>query len=269
MDVGVGVGVGPTRAERPATAEPSTAQLATARPATARPATARPSTAEPSTARVEGALRAAATGYAAHHGMAHLQRPHSSRRGPRWSVPRRLAGVALVAVLLTAGVVALRSQALAAGTPVTLGTPVPAGSAAAPGATVVVHVVGAVASPGVVRLAAGARLLDAVAAAGGSTPDADLSAVNLARPLVDGEQVVVPVLGQPVPSQATTAPTAGDDLVDLNAASLAELDELPGVGPVIAQRIIDRRPFTTIDELDEVSGIGPALLERLRPKVRV
>ncbi|MBU4215833.1 MAG: ComEA family DNA-binding protein [Actinobacteria bacterium] len=214
-------------------------------------------------------MRAASTAYAARHGTEHLRRATGARSGPRWSVPRALAGVALSVVLLVAGVVALRSQALAAGTPVTLGTPAPAGTTAATAGVVVVHVVGAVAAPGVVRLAAGARLLDAVAAAGGSAPDADLSAVNLARVLVDGEQVVVPVLGQQTSPAATGAAVPGDDRLDLNSASLAQLDELPGVGPVLAQRIVDRRPFTAVDELDEVSGIGSALLERLRPKVRV
>lgn len=219
--------------------------------------------------RAEGALRAASAAYTARHGSAHLRRASGARTGPRWSVPRRLAGVALTAALLVAGVVALRSQALAAGTPVTLGTPAPAGSSGATPGTVVVHIVGAVAAPGVVRLAAGSRLLDAVAAAGGSSPEADLSAVNLARLLVDGEQVEIPVLGRPTPSGSVAEPATGDGLLDLNDASLGELDELPGVGPVIAQRIIDRRPFTSVDELDEVSGIGPALLERLRPKVKV
>lgn len=213
-----------------------------------------------------GALRAAAEAYAARHGRAAPPRPSGAR--PRWRVPRRLAGAALTVVLLVAGVVALRSQGLAAGTPVTLGTPSPVGTASAVPGVVVVHVVGAVATPGVVRLPAGARVLDALAAAGGSTPDADLSAVNLARELVDGEQVVVPRPGE---LPAATGASAADDggLVDVNTATPAQLDALPGIGPVLAQRIVDGRPYRSVEDLDAVDGIGPSLLDKLRPKVRV
>lgn len=151
-----------------------------------------------------------------------------------------------------------------------------------PGAEdVVVHVVGEVASPGVVRLPAGARVADAVQAAGGATAEADTSAVNLARLVVDGEQIVVPVPGAApptVPVPGTAAGTAGggtaasDGPVDLNTADLAALDGLPGVGPVLAERILERRtrrPFRSVDELMDVSGIGPAVMERLRERVRV
>jgi competence protein ComEA len=158
--------------------------------------------------------------------------------------------------------------------PIPGGTTTPGGSAtdaaspqSSPG-LVVVHVVGAVVVPGVVRLPVGSRVVDALAAAGGATADADLARLNLARVLVDGEQVVVPRPGDAPPTAAARSPAGGGDLVDLNTASLAQLDELPGVGPVLAQRIVDRRPFTSVDELDEVSGVGPTLLERLRPLVR-
>ena len=210
-----------------------------------------------------------------------VRRPRETRR-VRWAVSWRVAGMAAIAVALVVGAVALRAAALSPGAAVALPEPSPLG-AAAPGVVVgapaspqaslgvvVVHVVGAVAAPGVVRLPAGSRVVDAVAAAGGAIGDADLARLNLARILADGEQIVVPRPGEPLP--ATAHPVAGggsSELVDLNAASLAQLDELPGVGPVLAQRIVDRRPFTSVDELDEVSGVGPTLLERLRPLVTV
>jgi competence protein ComEA len=147
-------------------------------------------------------------------------------------------------------------------------------------AEVIVDVVGQVHHPGVVRLRPGSRVLDAVAAAGGALPAADLGHVNLARPLTDGEQIVVPRPGEVV-SSSSAAGTAGGPggaagaggVVDLNAADLAALDGLPGVGPVLAQRILDWRTqhgrFSTVDELGEVSGIGDKLLAQLKPKVRV
>lgn len=162
-------------------------------------------------------------------------------------------------------------------------SPVPARSpAAAPsgeaGAVVLVHVVGRVARPGMVRLRPGARVADAVAAAGGATPGADLSAINLARTVVDGEQIRVPRPGeQPTAASSAGAPAvsgpggAAPAAVSLNTADVAALDTLPGVGPVLAQRIVDWRTehgrFTSVDELGEVSGIGEKLLAQLRPKV--
>jgi competence protein ComEA len=154
-------------------------------------------------------------------------------------------------------------------------------SAAAGAGIVLVHVVGQVRHPGVVRLPAGARVEQALEAAGGATSKADLVRVNLPRPVVDGEQIVVPkpgeamtgaagVAGGPLGQGSTTSPPAP---VDLNTAGLAELDTLPGVGPVLAQRILDWRAqngsFSTVDELGEVSGIGEKVLENLRPLVRV
>lgn len=170
-----------------------------------------------------------------------------------------------------------------------------AAASGAPGAAgpVVVHVVGQVAKPGVYRMAAGARVGDAVTSAGGATRGADLAAVNLARVLVDGEQIVVPQ-----PGQAVVGPGAGGagggaanggssggagggtgvggggsagGTVSLNSADLSALDTLPGVGPVLAQRILDWRTehgrFTSVEELGEVSGIGEKLLAQLTPKV--
>ncbi|MEO6791883.1 MAG: ComEA family DNA-binding protein [Ornithinibacter sp.] len=148
-----------------------------------------------------------------------------------------------------------------------------------------VHVVGQVRSPGVLRLPAGSRVSDAVAAAGGATARAELSGINLARLLLDGEQVRVPAPGEEVPEPAAPAGGGGagvggggasaatGGVVSLNTADLAGLDTLPGVGPVLAQRILDWRVehgrFTTVDELSEVSGIGEKLLARLRPLVSV
>lgn len=195
----------------------------------------------------------------------------------RWAPGWRTAGAAVLVLALVAGGIALRAAAAPRGEPVAV--PVPMVTRDGPGAgtgtgepsdtadQVVVHVVGAVRQPGVVRLALGARVSDAIDAAGGGTPDAGLAGVNLARVLADGEQLVVPVLGATVPAAAPT-----DGLLDLNTADAAALEELPGVGPVLAGRIVQRRterPFTSVDELDEVSGIGPALLADLLPRVRV
>jgi competence protein ComEA len=161
----------------------------------------------------------------------------------------------------------------------------PAGGAAAgEGAAVevVVHVAGAVATPGVQRLPTGARVIDAVEAAGGALPDADLARINLAAPLTDGQQVYVLRPGEvpPVPppgpqvggTDGASAAAAGGP-VDINRASADQLDELPGVGPTTAEAIIDHReqngPFGSVDELIDVRGIGEAKLEQLRDLVTV
>lgn len=142
---------------------------------------------------------------------------------------------------------------------------------------VVVHVVGQVRRPGVVSLAAGSRVGEAIKVAGGALPGADLAAVNLARLVVDGEQIRVPKPGEVV-GQAPGAPAGASGglaggLVNLNTADLTTLDTLPGVGPVLAQRILDWRAehgrFSRVDELGEVSGIGDKLLAQLTPKVTV
>jgi competence protein ComEA len=147
------------------------------------------------------------------------------------------------------------------------------GAAVDGSAPVLVHVLGAVAEPGLVELAPGSRVVDAVAAAGGFTAEADPSAVNLARAVADGEQLVVLAIGQvPIggPASAGSAPgSAGssDGTVHLNTADLAELDTLPRIGPALAQRIIDWRetngPFTSVDQLLDVAGIGDAVYSGL------
>jgi competence protein ComEA len=139
--------------------------------------------------------------------------------------------------------------------------------AAAP-AALVVHVVGAVRRPGLYRLRDGARVADAVARAGGATRRADVSLINLAAPIADGLQVVVPRRAPAAPSGSASAPTAPAGPLHLNTATLEQLDDLPGVGPSTAQKILDFREqhgaFTSIDELDAIPGIGPARLEQLR-----
>jgi competence protein ComEA len=147
---------------------------------------------------------------------------------------------------------------------------------------VVVHVAGRVRHPGVVELPAGSRVVDAIEAAGGARPGAHLGRLNLARPLVDGEQVAVGVRGAvaapPVPAGATATVVPGategaTGLVNINTASQAELEELPGVGPVTATSIIEWRTenggFGTVDELIDVSGIGEVTLGELRDLVTV
>ncbi len=131
----------------------------------------------------------------------------------------------------------------------------------------VVHVVGAVRRPGLYRLPAGSRVADAIERAGGARRGAALALVNLAAPLADGGQIVVPVRGVPTAvGSAVGASPAGP--VHLNTATLEELDSLPGVGPVTAQKIVDYRDkhgsFGSVDELDAVPGIGPTRLEQLR-----
>ncbi|QDC26627.1 helix-hairpin-helix domain-containing protein [Georgenia yuyongxinii] len=175
--------------------------------------------------------------------------------------------------------------------------PTPGPTPARADTSVVVHVAGAVVRPGVVELPNGARVADAVAAAGGATDAAEPSAVNLARVLLDGEQVYLPTVGEAVPgaqagpgAPAGPSPPAGQGPgaagppgdgdpgtaggpVNLNTATAGVLDTLPGVGPAIAERIIQWRdlngPFTSVDDLDAVAGIGPATMDRLRPLVTV
>jgi len=141
------------------------------------------------------------------------------------------------------------------------------------GGEVVVHVAGAVRRPGVYRLDPEARVDDAVGRAGGATRRADLSQVNLAAEVEDGRQVLVPERprpGQPAPTG--TAATAGVPL-NLNTATLEQLDELDGIGPTTAQQILDFREahggFGSVEELDQVPGIGEVTMASLRDKVRV
>ncbi|WP_082115290.1 ComEA family DNA-binding protein [Lentzea aerocolonigenes] len=134
-------------------------------------------------------------------------------------------------------------------------------STTAPAPELVVNVVGEVATPGLVTVASGARVADAIRLAGGLKPGADLHNLNLARKLTDGEQIAVGIPPPAGPAAATPSK------LDLNSATASELDSLPGVGPVTAQRIVDHRtrkgPFASVDQLREVEGIGDAKLAKL------
>jgi len=181
---------------------------------------------------------------------------------------RLLIAAGFVALLLFLGSKLLARPQPSAG----LAPPVapPTETAAAP-AVVVVDVVGAVRRAGLYRLQQGARIADAVARAGGATARADLALINLAAPLADGEQVVVPKRGAAASSAAPSAGVASSGPVHLSTATLEQLDSLPGIGPVTAQKILDYRQkhgaFTSVDELDAVPGIGPARLEQLKDLV--
>jgi competence protein ComEA len=190
-----------------------------------------------------------------------VQLPDISRR-------RALAYVlALLAVLFLAGRVAFRDESPApAAAPLNLRAEPP------PARKVVVHVVGQVYKPGLYSLPEGSRVDDAIKRAGGPKPKAALALVNLAAPVADGQQVVLP-------SNREAAQALGGDSVaggaggrvHLNSATLDQLDELPGIGPVTARKILDYRSehgaFGTVEELDAVPGIGPATLDELRDLV--
>ena len=172
------------------------------------------------------------------------------------------------------------------GPPVDIGSQPPTDlEDSAPPSTIVVHVVGAVQTPGVVTLDDGARVVDAVEAAGGVGENADLASVNLALPLPDGAQVRVPQVGDDAgPTVVMPATGAnGDDgiqagvasgataMVDVNKATVGELEALPGIGPSLARAIVEYRtqngPFVSVDQLLSVPGIGPAKLDRLADAV--
>ncbi|MDX2381971.1 MAG: helix-hairpin-helix domain-containing protein [Acidimicrobiia bacterium] len=198
-----------------------------------------------------------------------------------WFGPARLITSAAAVLVVCGGVVWLVRTSpppTEAGLPMATSTPPssvaePAvASAADQDGSVSVHVAGAVGRPGVYELDSGARVEAAIAAAGGAVGDADPNALNLAAELIDGTRVYVPVIGEPLPDDAGgagvdgSAPLAAGP-VDLNRATIAELDALPGIGPATASVIVTDRemngPFLTVDELTRVRGIGPAKLEAL------
>ncbi len=131
--------------------------------------------------------------------------------------------------------------------------------------SITVHVSGAVARPGLVSIPDGSRMADAVAAAGGALPTADLGSINLARQIRDADHVIVPVRG------GGTAATEEASGIDINNASASELEALPGVGPVLAGRIVafrtERGPFSSVEDLLDVPGIGEAKLAQMRDAI--
>ena len=190
-----------------------------------------------------------------------MQLPDISRR-------RALAYVlALLAMLSLAGRVAFRDEGPApAAAPLNLRAEPP------PARTVVVHVVGQVYKPGLYSLPEGSRVDDAIKRAGGPKPKAALALVNLAASVADGQQVVVPSNREAAQALAGGSMAGGaGGPVHLNSATLDQLDELPGIGPVTAQKILDYRSehgaFGSVEELDAVPGIGPATLDELRDLV--
>lgn len=201
----------------------------------------------------------------------------AARWVPSWRAALALAVVGLLAAL-SAGLAVVRSRPQEVRAPAAAAVvATPSRPAPTPRALLVVDVAGSVRHPGVVRLAAGSRVVDALAAAGGLARGASPGLLNLAAPLTDGQQVVVGAAGAGPAAAATggstPAPSGTDALVDLNTATLEQLDGLPGVGPVLAQRILDWRAshghFASIDQLAEVGGIGERKLADIRPKVRV
>ncbi|MEP6758451.1 MAG: helix-hairpin-helix domain-containing protein [Actinomycetota bacterium] len=203
-----------------------------------------------------------------------------------------LAGLMVVVVLLLGGVGLWYSRSLprpiqvaTTGTfspaPTTSLGPMPSGSVSAspsPSAVLVVDVAGWVHRPGVFEFQPGDRVIDAVERAGGARDNADLTLLNLAAPLTDGQQILVPKHGAIVAGTTGTVGIPGTTgttgaLVNINTADEPTLETLNGVGPVLAAAIIQYRtehgPFSSVDQLDEVSGIGPATLEDLRSQVAV
>jgi len=195
------------------------------------------------------------------------------------------AAVVLVAAFVawqsrphTVAVPTLSSEPVASGPAAGAGTPVVPPSPSA--ALLVVAVEGRVPHPGLVRLPAGSRVADALAAAGGALPGTDLSFVNLARKVVDGELIVIGMTPPPgtetggaVPPGGPAGGPAGGGIVDLNTATAADLDTLPGIGPALPQRILDYRTqhggFHNVDELRNVSGIGDAKCAEIKDLVTV
>jgi competence protein ComEA len=221
-----------------------------------------------------------------------VSRPQWAARWHDWRADRRIAAALFACVAVAAGVAWFRAGAVAGSStaPPPAATPTATNDTVVPGptttraaATIVVDVVGAVRRPAVVHLASGARVVDAITAAGGATTDADLTRLNLAATLADGSRVAVPRVGAPAPGvdpgAVSGAAPGGDSVpaasapVDLNTATAEQLQTLPGVGPATAAAIISDRaahgPFRSVNDLGRVRGIGDAKLGQLRDLVTV
>lgn len=189
---------------------------------------------------------------------------------PRRARVRRVAGVALVVVLAGAGIAVLATAVTPQGSTTVIAPGGEPTQAPAASTAIYVHILGQVANPGLYELRDGARAVDAVAAAGGFTATADAGGVNLARFLSDGEQIVVPAIGEAL---AAAPGMSSDGRVNLNTADAAALDTLPGVGPATAAKILAWREqhgrFESIEDLLDVGGIGEAKLDALRDLVTV
>ncbi|HYD10747.1 MAG TPA: helix-hairpin-helix domain-containing protein [Acidimicrobiales bacterium] len=194
------------------------------------------------------------------------------------SARQALGALALVAVLgVVAWTLLLRPPS---GPPVEAALPLASSASVVSSTTVttaatevVAHAAGAVASPGVYRLAPGARVADLLDAAGGPLPHADVDQLNLAAVVADGERVYVPRVGEVVPVVASSGGDAPAGPLDLNTATVEQLEALPGIGPATAEAIVSARDerggFRSIDDLLDVRGIGPAKLDAIRELVTV
>lgn len=198
-------------------------------------------------------------------------------------------GAVIVLVLLAFGIAVFVAGARGAGGSVSVPTQRPhaqtpqptaaSGSATVAAHELVIHVIGAVNKPGLVSLPKGARVVDALTGSGGFTDDADQAALNLAREVVDGEQIYVPRQGEAPPASTingnrlTEAGSSAGGLLNVNRATATELETLPRIGPALAARIVEWRetngPFGSVDDLLNVSGIGPKVLEGFAGKVTV
>jgi competence protein ComEA len=201
-----------------------------------------------------------------------LERLHDLR------ADRRVGAALLACLAVAAGLAYLRSSASPSGSPdgaAAESTVFRRASTTTTQPELIVDVVGAVRAAGVVRMPAGARVFDAIAAAGGATADADVEQLNLAARLADGARIAVPRKGETLPPAGGVgdAIDAAPGPVDLNTATPDQLDVLPGVGPATAAAIVRDRdehgPFRSVDDLARVRGIGPAKLEQLRDLVSV
>ena len=191
---------------------------------------------------------------------------------PRLARRRVRVGAALVLLLVALGVAVLVTALSPQGATVRVATPTPSVAIEGASGSIYVHLLGRVARPGLYEVSEGSRVVDVIAAAGGFAEDADPGVVNLARLLVDGEQLYVPAEGE-IPPAGGTGEASIDGRVNLNTADTAALDTLPRIGPALAARIIAWREangrFTAVEDLLAVSGIGERTLDGLRDLVTV